>query len=558
MLEWALHYIDLIEESRKERSDQEPPELSEDEKENLIAEFHPDHSASDRPVQIGANAGGTPIPQELADLLEADSLLPKHFKPATDIETDVLIIGGGGAGASAALELQASGLQVLLATKLRLGDANTVMAEGGIQAAISSEDSPRRHFADAYVGGHGDNRVDLLKQLCEAGPETIQWLMSLGCQFDRNPDGSFRQRSGGGTSTPRVMACRDITGLEIMRVLREAVRQSGTPLLENHSAIELLDNGEGQVTGAVFWNRKDNKLVSVSARAVLLATGGSGQLRLQGFPTSNHFGATGDGLILAYRQGCKLDHVDTFQFHPSGTSFPEALAGQLVTEAIRSIGAQILNAEGKRFIDELTYRDVVASAIIKEVVEGRGIKTPSGRYGVWLDTPVIEMKQGPGTLKNQFPGLVHRFGRYGIDPTVHPILVYPTLHYQNGGVEIDLQGRTTIKGLWAAGEVSGGVHGRNRLMGNSLLDILVYGRKAAQSIQNQLPERAALGLSALESFRAERDRLGLSGNQSPQLFPVAAQVKVNLEEMVADDSSSTTETSPQSASTAFEPRDPFA
>ena len=241
-------------------------------------------------------------------------------------------------------------------------------------------------------------------------------------------------------------------------------------------------------------------------------------------------GATGDGLVLAYRQGCHLVYPNSYQYHPSGTSYPEALVGQLVTESIRSIGAQLLNVNGERFVDEMTYRDVVASAIIKEVVEHRGIKTPLGRHGVWLDTPLIEIKKGPGTLHQQFPGLIHRFKRYGIDPAIHPILVYPTLHYQNGGIKIDKEGRTDARGLWAAGEVTGGLHGTNRLMGNSLLDIIVFGTIAAHSIKENLPQREPATLNALARYREELKKLpDRPAKTSPQLFPAHSGMKIEIE-----------------------------
>ena len=250
------------------------------------------------------------------------------------------------------------------------------MAEGGIQSSLGPDDSPQRHYADAYVGGHGNNDSDLLRYLCEQGPENIRWLSDKGVMFDRNSDGTFKLRAGGGTSIPRVLACRDFTGLEIMRVLRDALLSGPTQLLQNHAVVEFLDNGNGRITGAVLWNSQTGKLVNVSSKAVILATGGSGQLHYQGFATSNHFGATGDGLVLAYRQGARLVHMNSCQYHPSGSVFPEALVGQLVTESIRSMGAHILNEQGQRFVDEMTYRDVVASAIIREVREGRGIKNP--------------------------------------------------------------------------------------------------------------------------------------------------------------------------------------
>jgi len=531
MKDWAKDSLRRVSRTRQARADQPPPVLEDAATEALLREFHPDHVGRGRPVGLGANAGGRPFPPELADLLEADGPLPENFAPAADLETDVLIIGGGGAGVSAALELEESGLSVHLVTKLRLGDSNTVMAEGGIQSPLGQGDSAARHFADAYVGGHGNNDTGLLRILCEAAPDAIRRLARLGCLFDQNPDGTFRLRKGGGTSIPRILTCRDYTGLEIMRVLRDALRQGTTHLLERHAAVELTDDGQGQVTGAVIWNSATGKLLTVSARAVLLATGGSGQLRLQGFPTSNHLGATGDGLVLAYRQGCRLVHMDSFQYHPSGACYPEALAGQLLTESIRAIGAQLLNIEGVRFVDEMTYRDVVAAAILRECRAGRGVNTPAGRVGVWLDTPLIDIKQGSGTLHRQLPGLMHRFARYGIDPAEQPLLVYPTLHYQNGGVKIDGQCRTGAAGLWAAGEVTGGLHGTNRLMGNSLLDILVFGQRAARSMRGSLPRRAPVTLAALARHRENLHQLPRRpAITAPKLYPDDCGLKIKIQD----------------------------
>ena len=556
MMDWAQASLDKVESGRAARLDSPAPVLNDDEIARLITEYHPDYSGNERKIHVGPNADSDVFPMELADLLESDSPLPEGFQPKVEIETDVLIIGGGGAGVTAALGLADSGLRVHLATKLRLGDANTVMAEGGIQAALGHDDSPRRHFSDSYVGGHGKNDPALLRLLCEEGPAGIRWLTRLGALFDQNLDGTFRLRAGGGTSTPRVLACRDYTGLEIMRVLKSAVMSAGTHLLENHAAVELTDDGEGRVTGAVLWNTQTRQLVTVSARAVVLATGGSGQLRLQGYPTSNHIGATGDGLILAYRQGCSLVHPESHQYHPSGSSFPEALVGQLVTESIRSAGAQLLNVNGERFIDEMTFRDVVAAAIIREVMEGRGVETPTGRRGVWLDTPLIELAKGEGIVAHQFPGLIHRFKRYGINPAHQPILVFPTLHYQNGGIAIDADGRTEREGLWAAGEVTGGVHGTNRLMGNSLLDIIVFGRRVAAGIRNSLPERGRVTLTRLDAYRqALRGLSHRPQGVAPQLYPAVSHMKFHLETSSASQPGMG---SPVGETQSLEPPDPFA
>jgi succinate dehydrogenase/fumarate reductase flavoprotein subunit len=549
MMEWAKESLRKVEDSRAFRLDHPAPLPDAAQAEALLQQFHPDYLGHERKVKVGPNVGDQKFPLEIAELLEGDSPVKADYNLQSDIETDVLIIGGGGAGATAALTLEGSGLSVHLATKLRLGDSNTVMAEGGIQSAIGIDDSPRRHFADALVGGHGENDPDLLRILCEQGPESIRWLSQLGCLFDQNEDGRFRLRGGGGTSVPRVLACRDFTGLEIMRVLKDAVRLTGTHILEEHVAMELVDDGKGRVTGAILFDRNAGKTVCVSARAVILATGGSGQIRLQGFPTSNHVGATGDGLVLAYRQGCRLVHLDSYQYHPSGACYPEALSGQLVTEAIRSIGAQVVNAEGEHFINEIAYRDVLAGAIIKECKEGRGVITPHGKSGVWLDTPMIDLKKGAGTLASQFPGLIHRFDRYNINPAKVPILIYPTLHYQNGGIRVDSECRTDVAGLWACGEVTGGLHGKNRLMGNSLLDITVFGRRSAESILGNLPERGAVTLTNLKQFRSERSRIE-SVALSPKFFPDASNMKLEPTSVEKNQEEIT-------SSSNFEPRNPF-
>ena len=555
-MDWAKHSLEKLEASREARLCSKPPQLGEGDAKKILNQYHPDYLGMHRNICIGPNKNDGNFPHELADLLEADSQLPIDFEPSEDIETDVLIIGGGGAGASAALALEETGLRVHLATKLRLGDSNTVMAEGGIQASLGINDSPRRHFSDAYVGGHGQNNQDLLRILCESGSSAISWLSQLGCMLDRNKDGTFQLRPGGGTSLSRVLACRDYTGLEIMRVLKDAVLLSGTTVLQNYAAIELLDDGEGQVTGAVLWDRNKEKLVTVSARAVIIATGGSGQLRFNSFPTSNHLGAVGDGLVLAYRQGCRLINSDSYQYHPSGSVYPEALVGQLVTESIRSMGAQVVNSEGRRFVDEMTFRDVLAASIIKEVKEKRGVQTLTNRIGVWLDTPIIDLQNGQGFLQRKFPGIVHRFARYSIDPAKQAILIYPTLHYQNGGIEIDKDGCTKVKGLWAAGEVTGGLHGTNRLMGNSLLDIIVFGRRAAISAQNSLPERRRVTLTRLKEFRAS---LGINSARqqllSPQLFPTQTGMKISFERKVIMESQD--ENSRSTNQLSFEPPDPF-
>jgi len=515
-----------MEAKRAGRLTQTPALLADDAKKALLSTHHPDYRADAyQTLKIGPNAGDRTV-KELAGLLEAGSALSASAGAGATLtpqeKVDVLIIGGGGAGAAAALEAKAAGANVLLATKLRLGDANTVMAEGGMQAAVNPEDSPIRHFADTLKGGHFKNDRTLLKILVEEGPGAVLWLMKLGVLFDRDEEGNLKLRSGGGTSTARLLACRDYTGLELMRVLKDEVINQRVRTLEYSPAIELLSGPDGACTGAVLKDFDNDRQIVVQAKIVILSTGGSGRLHIQRFPTSNHFGATGDGLALAYRLGAKLLYIDTFQYHPTGSVYPEPMAGLLVTEALRSAGAQLVNASGDRFVSEMETRDVVASAVIRECQEGRGVATPGGRTGVWLDIPVVDELHGEGTIEKRFPNMLRLFSRYGIDIRTEPVLVYPTLHYQNGGVRVDAQGQATVKNLLVAGEASGGLHGRNRLMGNSLLDIIVFGRRAGQHAAKMAGsvEWGAPTLGHLKAFEAARANAGIHSDViSPMLFP---------------------------------------
>ncbi len=491
--------------------------MSSVDKDEVIHRFHPDFKKDAyRIIKIGPNQGDATV-HELADLLEGESPVPDDLQALTpDYQTDVLIIGGGGAGAAAALTARRMGVKVLLATKLRLGDANTVMAEGGMQAAVGTDDSPIRHYVDAMLGGHLKNDPLLLKTLVEEGPEAAQWLMDLGVQFDREEDdSSLRLKGGGGTSKPRLLTCRDYTGLEMMRVLKDCVINEDIQIIEFSPAVELLSNLDGECTGALLKDLDNGQWVVVQAKTVIMATGGIGRLHIQGFPTSNHFGATADGLPLAYRIGAKLTLTDTFQYHPTGSIFPDQMAGTLVTEGIRSAGAQLLNFRGERFVNELETRDAVAACIIRECEEGRGIQTPAGRKGVWLDMPLVDGVNGVGTLEKRFPNMIKQFSKYDIDIRKEPVLIYPTLHYQNGGVKIDADCHTDVKNLYVSGEASGGVHGRNRLMGNSLLDIIVYGRRAGKAAAEQA-QKLKYGPVTLNRLKAFRDMSKKAGGSFPR------------------------------------------
>jgi succinate dehydrogenase / fumarate reductase flavoprotein subunit/L-aspartate oxidase len=263
---------------------------------------------------------------------------------------------------------------------------------------------------------------------------------------------------------------------------------------------------------------------------VILATGGAGRLHLNAFPTSNDYGATADGLVLAYRLGARLRELDSFQYHPTGIAYPPHLAGGLISEAARSAGAKLINGEGERFVDELKPRDVVASAILRECMRGRGISR-DGQIGVFLDTPTLEM-QDPGMLAKRLVTVSHLARKCGQDAAQEPFLVYPTLHYQNGGVAIDRHGSTSVPGLYCVGELTGGIHGRNRLMGNALLDILCMGRRAgahaADSGRGILASRAGIG--HVHAWQRELTLAGLPLQvKAPLLFPDYAHFDLRVD-----------------------------
>ncbi|RKZ31460.1 succinate dehydrogenase/fumarate reductase flavoprotein subunit, partial [bacterium] len=449
-----------------------------------------------------------------------------------DYTTDVLVIGGGGAGNSAALMAYENGADVIIATKLRLGDANTMMAQGGIQAAVTPIDSPAIHYLDVLGGGHFKNIPELVEGLVNDAPYVIEWLEQLGVMFDKDPDGKMWVQHGGGTSRMRMHSCRDYSGAGIMRVLRDEVRNHPDKIheLEFSPAVELILNERRECIGALLFNMETEEYLTVYAKSVVLATGGFGRLHIQKFPTTNHYGATGDGLVMGYRAGIPIMFLGAVQYHPTGAMFPEQIVGLLITEKVRGSGADVVNAKGEKFVFPLEPRDVESSAIIRECTpteqggKGNGVRTPTGNYGVWLDSPLIDVLYGEGTIQRKLPAMVRMFERFGIDMTKEPILVYPTLHYQNGGLKINADGSTDIPGLFAGGEVSGGVHGTNRLMGNSLLDVVVYGRRsgisAAIYAQNSFKEFGKATLQHIMQYENELDQAGIPAEKvSPVILP---------------------------------------
>jgi len=522
--------IEIVEKTRAERltskrKGKEFPRMPSEASEEVLRKFHPDYKEGGRRgLRVGPNKGYR-VAHEFADILEAHSWInPEEIDLSRiDIETDVLIIGGGGAGTAAALLAEENGARVVLATKLRHGDANTMMAEGGIQAATKPEkDSPALHYLDTIGGGHFKNVPALVATMVAEAPDVISWLESLGVMFSKFPDGRLRTLHGGGTSRKRMHFCGDITGAEIMRTIRDESRnRENITVLEFSPAIELVLNENGGCAGAILYNLETAEYILVKAKATLIATGGCGRLHIQGFMTTNHYGATADGVVLGYRSGLKLKFLHTVQYHPTGAVFPEQVEGLLITERFRGAGANLLNIDGEQFVNEREPRDVESAAIIRECLErGKGIPMPTGKLGVWLDSPMIDILYGKGTVERDFPGKFILFKRFGIDISKEPMLVYPTLHYQNGGLEFNERGETAIPGLFIAGEVAGGVHGENRLMGNSLLGVLVFGRIAGENAARYVRDYIEEGKLSLHHVTAYDKELKAAGIVTRRISPI--------------------------------------
>lgn len=514
-----------VEVSRSSRIGETFSRLSFSEKAKLLETYHPDfRMTGKKEIPIGPNKGDT-APKEFVALLGS----PSQLDPETidlekvDYRADVLVIGAGGAGVTTALFAKENGSEVLLATKLRLGDSNTIMAEGGIGAATSPEDSPVIHYIDTIVGGRGKNIPELVEALVNDAPFIVEWLTNLGVNFDRLPDGSYFTHMPAGHSRKRSHSVKDITGLEIMRVLCDEIRNKEINVLEFSPAVELLLDDQGQCAGAVLFNFDTEQYCVVQAKATLIATGGIGRLHIQGFPTSNHYGATADGLVMAYRAGAKLIYMDFIQYHPTGIAWPEQMLGLLISEALRAQGAQVVNSDGEMFVDRLETRDALSAAIIRECGErDKGVLTSTGMVGVWLDTPLIDRIGGEGTFLRRFAGIHSRFKKYDIDPIKEPILIYPTQHYQNGGIQTNVNGETNIPDLYVAGEVAGGVHGHNRLGSNSLVDIFVFGRRAGMDMARKI-RQVKVGRLSLDHIKAYNESLQraqiISETFSPMLLP---------------------------------------
>jgi succinate dehydrogenase / fumarate reductase flavoprotein subunit len=518
----------LVEETRQQRLGESFQQMTAEEKEKTLRDWHPDYrEGAKRALRVGP-CRGEQMAHEVADLLESHPAVKPEEIELSDIayDLDVLVIGAGGAGLSAALTALECGIdrdRILLVQKLRLGDANSKMSQGGIQAAVGVEDNPAIHFLDTIGGGHYSNDPSLVEALVMEGPGVISWHESLGVIYDKEPDGTTQLSPMGGTSRNRMLSCKDYTGLEITRVLVDEFLNRGIPYVELTSALEFTTDEGGAVTGALLFDMDTDEYIVARAKSTILATGGSGRLHIQEFETTNHYGATGDGIALAYHVGAPLRDLDSTQFHPTGAAYPDQMVGQLCTEKLRGRGAQPLNMHGELFVYRLETRDVEASAIIRECFgRDNGVATPTGMRGVWLDTPLIDVINGEGTIEREFASMLRNFKKFGIDIRKEPMLVFPTLHYQNGGVAINTRGETGVTGLFAAGEVCGGVHGKNRLAGNSQLDLYVFGRRAGRFAAERAlrVKPGKLTLAHLERYEKSLVEAGIeTDRRAPILLP---------------------------------------
>ena len=478
-------------------------------------------------------------------------------------EFDVLVIGAGGAGLRAAIEASAAGCSVGLVCKSLLGKAHTVMAEGGIAASLANvddRDNWRVHFADTMRGGQYLNNWRMAELHAKEAPARVRELEAWGAVFDRTKDGRILQRNFGGHKYPRLAHVGDRTGLEMIRTLQDHGVHQGIEVFMECTVIRLLKDGD-RVVGAFGYHRERGRFVVFHARAVVLATGGIGKAYKI---TSNSWEYTGDGHALAYQAGAELVDMEFVQFHPTGMVWPPSVRGILVTEGVRGEGGVLKNRNGERFMfkdipelyknqtadnpeegwrytqgdknarrpPELLTRDHVARCIVREVREGRG--SPHG--GVYLDIAWIREKipNSAEHIKRKLPSMYHQFKELGnIDITREPMEIGPTTHYVMGGVRVDGDTQmSTVPGLFAAGECAGGLHGANRLGGNSLSDLLVFGKRAGEYAAKYAKEHPAGPVPSDQIEEAARwalepfERTG--GNEGPY------QVQHDLQDLMQD------------------------
>ena len=386
---------------------------------------------------------------------------------AAPVSVDVLVIGSGASGLAAAVSAHRAGARVALAAKGSLQSCNSAKAQGGIQAAFGAGDSPEQHAEDVWKSSHETADRRLVEVLTAEAPGAIHWLEELGVQFTRE-NGGYRLAKCGGASRKRLLQVGDRTGHAITKALREAVEASSVRTFAKSplSSLEPAANGWRAICGEHV----------IDAGAVVLAAGGRcyREAEERGELSTNHPGATGEVTQIALDLGAESRDLDALQYHPNGGAWPANMQGYSIPETTRAYGATLLNGGREEFTDPLGPRDEVSQAIFDEVAAGRGVETPDGRPAVYLDTTRIPEADADVSL----PYMLRRYRAGGVDPLQEPILTYPVLHYQNGGLVIDERAETTLEGVFACGEIAGGTHGRNRMMGNSLLECTVFGRRS--------------------------------------------------------------------------------
>jgi L-aspartate oxidase len=388
---------------------------------------------------------------------------------------DVLVVGSGASGLAAAVSAERAGARVALATKGSLQANNSSKAQGGIQASFGADDSPEQHADDVFRSSHETADRELVEVLTGDAHSAIHWLEELGVEFTREQDGAYRLARCGGATAKRLLQVGDRTGHAITKQLREAWESSsGTSFL--NAPLRELTQSNGH------WRARVGEH-DVETGTVILAAGGRcyAEAEKRGELSTNHPNATGEVTRIAVALGAESRDLDALQYHPNGGAWPPNMQGYSIPETTRSYGAVLLNADGEEFTDSLGPRDVVSEAIFDEVSKGRGVETPDGRPAVYLDTTRIEVADAEISL----PYMLRRYRGSGIDPLKQRILTYPVLHYQNGGLVIDTRAETTLEGVFACGEIAGGTHGRNRMMGNSLLECVVFGRRSGKAASDK-------------------------------------------------------------------------
>ena len=383
---------------------------------------------------------------------------------------DVLVVGSGASGLAAAVSAERAGARVGLVAKGSLQSCNSAKAQGGIQAAFAEDDSPEQHAEDVWKSSHETADRKLVEILTGEARRAIHWLEELGVEFTRE-NGGYRLARCGGATRKRLLQVGDRTGHAITKALREAWEAGGGETFTNSPLRSLEPRPNG-------WRARCGEH-DLEAATIVLAAGGRcfKEAVERGEFSTNHPGATGEVTRIALDLGAEARDLDALQYHPNGGVWPPNMQGYSIPETTRAYGAVLLNAEGEEFTDSLGPRDAVSQAIFDEVEKGKGVETPDGRPAVYLDTARIPERDAEISL----PYMLRRYRAAGIDPLKERIFTYPVLHYQNGGLVIDANAETTLEGVYACGEIAGGTHGRNRMMGNSLLECCVFGRRAGRA-----------------------------------------------------------------------------